>query len=116
MRTSHKTLVIGAFAVLAAFGSAAASAADHWNGGGTEAVGQSTSMPAMSSTAASREVDQGAMAAARPSGTEAIGQSTSAPAMLSKVSNPNVYAGAVAAAHPSGTEAIGQSTSMPMTH
>lgn len=99
---------------LAACGSIAASAQAAWNGGGTEAVGQSTSAPMPGSTVSSTEVYNGAVAAAHASGTEAIGQSTGAPAMASKVSDTDVYNGAVAAAHPSGTEAIGQSTSLPM--
>jgi hypothetical protein len=110
--TQHLAAVL-AVGALAACGAGSALAED-WNGGGSEAVGQSTSAPLVHSTVSSTEVYNGAMAAARPAGTEATGQSTSAPAMASQVSNDEVYAGAVAAAHPSGTEAVGQSTAMPM--
>lgn len=111
---TQRIAAILALGGLAAFGSATASAQAAWDGGGSEAVGQSTSAPMLSSTVSSTEVYNGAVAAAHASGTEAIGQSTGAPAMVSKVSDTDVYSGAVAAAHPSGTEAIGQSTAMPM--
>jgi hypothetical protein len=114
MQVSRKTLAIGALAVLAAFGSVAASA-QTWNGGGTESIGQSTSpMPLMHSTISDADVQAGAMAAAHPAGTESIGQSTSPMPLHSTRTSDDVYASAVAATHSAGTESIGQSTSLPL--
>ena|ERR1700712_4409503 len=112
MQASTRFLALGAFAAVTVFGSVTASAQTaKWDGGGSEAIGQSTSM-SIEGTASSDEVSKGAMAAARPSGTEAMGQSTSMPMPSGGVSSDEVYKGAVLAAHPSGTEAPGQSTSL----
>ncbi|MDB5827777.1 MAG: hypothetical protein JWQ73_1997 [Variovorax sp.] len=114
MQASTRLLALGAFAAVTALGSVAASAQTAaWNGGGSEAIGQSTSM-SIAGTASSEEVNKGAMAAARPTGTEATGQSTAMPMPTGNTSSDEVYKGAVLAAHPSGTEAIGQSTALPM--
>ena len=114
MQASTRLLALGTFAAITAFGSAAASAQTaKWDGGGSEAIGQSTSM-SIEGTTSSDEVNKGAMAAARPTGTEALGQSTSLPMPNGSISSDEVYKGAVLAAHPSGTEAPGQSTSLPM--
>lgn len=50
---------------------------------GTEAIGQSTGAPSMSSPMSRAEVYKGAVEASHASGTEAIGQSTALPAMRS---------------------------------
>ena len=113
MQASTKLFAVTTLAAFAALGSVAASAED-WNGGGSEAIGQSTGMSAMGSTMSSDEVNKGAMSAARPSGTEATGQSTAMPMPTSSMTAEEAYKNAVAAAHLTGTEAIGQSTSMPM--
>ena len=114
MQASTKLFAVTTLAAFAAFGSAAASAED-WNGGGTEAIGQSTSLSATVGNVSSDEVNAGAMAAARPSGTEATGQSTAMPMPTSSpTAADEAYRDAVAASHASGTEAIGQSTAMPM--
>ena len=114
MQASTRLLALGALAAVTAFGSVAASAQTaKWDGGGTEALGQSTGM-SNEGTASSDEVNKGAMAAARPNGTEATGQSTSMPMPNGNISSDEVYKGAVLAAHPSGTESIGQSTALPM--
>ena len=114
MQASTRFLALGAIAAVTAFGSAAASAQTaKWDGGGSEAIGQSTSM-SIEGTASSDEVTKGAMAAARPTDTEARGQSTSMPMPAGSISSDEVYKGAVLASHPSGTEALGQSTSLPM--
>ena len=45
MQASTRFLALGTFAAITAFGSAAASAQTaKWDGGGSEAIGQSTSM------------------------------------------------------------------------
>lgn len=114
MQASTRFMALGAIAAVTAFGSVAASAQTaKWDGGGSEAIGQSTSM-SIEGTASSDEVTKGAMAAARPTDTEARGQSTSMPMPAGGISSDEVYKGAVLASHPSGTEALGQSTSLPM--
>jgi len=50
---------------------------------GTEAIGQSTGAPSMSSPMSRAEVYKGAVEASHASGTEAIGQSTALPMMRS---------------------------------
>ena len=108
MRTSLKLLAVGSFAAFAALGAVNASA-ETTDGSdfhplqmnspekpevqagamaaarpsGTEAVGQSTSAPAMGSTLPVADIQAGAYAASHPSGTEAIGQSTSLPMVKS---------------------------------
>lgn len=104
-------LMAGGLTVL---GSSAVLAQSAWNGGGSEAIGQSTSLPLPAGAVSSDEVAAGAVAASHPAGTEAVGQSTSTPAMISQVSDTEVYNGAVATAHTSGAEALGQSTALPM--
>ncbi|CAN5894050.1 hypothetical protein BH11PSE13_BH11PSE13_35180 [soil metagenome] len=114
MQASTRLLALGTFTAVTAFGSVAASAQTaKWDGGGSEAIGQSTGM-SIEGTASGDEVNKGAMAAARPSGTESMGQSTSMPMPNGSISSDEVYKGAVLAAHPNGTEAPGQSTSLPM--
>ncbi|CAN5480834.1 hypothetical protein BH10PSE18_BH10PSE18_40880 [soil metagenome] len=112
MQASNRILAIGALAFAATLGSAAASA-QAWNGGGSEAIGQSTSQALLNSTMSSDEVQATAVAAAHPTGTEATGQSTSMVMPASNISSDDVYKGAFAASHPTGTEALGQSTSLP---
>mgnify|MGYP003585545445 FL=1 len=108
MRTSFKLLAVGSFAALAAMGAVNASA-ETTDGSDfhplqmnspekpevqagamaaarpttTEAIGQSTSAPAMNSTTPVSDIQAGAYAASHPSGTEAIGQSTSLPLVKS---------------------------------
>lgn len=113
MQVSNRILAIGALAFAATVGSAAASA-QAWNGGGSEAIGQSTSQALLNSTMSSDEVQASAVAAAHPTGTEATGQSTSMVMPASNISSDEVYKGAFAASHPTGTEAIGQSTAIAM--
>lgn len=113
MRASTQFLAVTTLAAFAALGSVAASAED-WNGGGTEAIGQSTGMSATGGSVSSDEVSKGAMSAARPSGTEATGQSTAMPMPMSSMTAEEAYKNAVAAAHATGTEATGQSLAMPM--
>jgi hypothetical protein len=104
-------LAIGGLSLLGAGAASAQQAA--WNGGGTEAVGSSTSPAAVG--ALSRDaVYNEAVTAAHTTSSEAVGQSTGAPAMVSTISPEAVSAGAVAAAHPTTTEATGQSTVLPL--
>jgi hypothetical protein len=105
MNASIRLIALGAFASLAAFSMASADA---------DTMDGSDYHPLQMNSAASADIDAGAMAAARPIGTEAVGQSTSAPLLKSTMSSDEIYKGAMAAARPTGTEAIGQSTAMPM--
>ena len=108
MRISFKLLAVGSFAALAAMGAVTASA-ETTDGSdfhplqmnspenpevqsgamaaarpsGTEAVGQSTSAPAMNSTLPVADVQAGAYAASHATGTEPIGKSTSLPMVKS---------------------------------
>lgn len=108
MRTSFKLLAVASFAALAALGTVNASA-ETMDGSdfhplqmnspekpevqagamaaarpsGTEATGQSTSAPAMTSTMPVADIQSGAYAASHPTGTEAVGQSTSLPMVKS---------------------------------
>ena len=111
---THRVAALLALAGIATLGATAACAQAAWDGGGTEAIGQSTSPPMASSAASDPEVYNGAVAAAHATGTEAIGQSTATPMPVSSMSADEAYKGAYEAAHASGTEAIGQSTALPM--
>lgn len=114
IRTQRLAAVL-ALAGFASLGATAASAQAAWNGGGSEAIGQSTSAPMMQSSESNPAVYNGAVAAAHPDGTEAVGQSTAMPMPTSNSTMADdVYKGAYAASHASGTEAIGQSTALPM--
>jgi len=114
IRTQRLAAVLS-LAGFAAWGASAASAQAVWDGGGTEAIGQSTGAPMMQSSASNTEVYNGALAAAHAEGTEAIGQSTAMPMPVSNSATADeAYKGAYAASHASGTEAIGQSTALPM--
>lgn len=102
MRTSTK--VLGAVAVLAAFGSTASFAQ------GQEAIGQSTSMPIVS-TMSRADVEAPVLSAGNGAGQEAPGQSEAA-LVHSTLSADDVRQQVMTANHSAGQEAPGQSTAM----
>ena len=106
MRASTK--VLGAIAVLAALGSTASFAQ------GQEAIGQSTSMPIVS-TMSRGDVQAAVLSAGNGAGQEAPGQSIAAP-VRSTLSADEVRQQVMTANHGAGQEAPGQATAMMPGH
>ena len=106
MRASTK--ILGVIAVLASCGSTASFAQ------GKEAIGQSTSMPIVS-TMSRAEVEAAVLSAGNGAGQEAPGQTEAAP-IHSTLNASDVQQQAAMANHGAGQEAPGQSTSMVPVH